>query len=87
MTNIVETGEQRLIRPLFEGPLDIVGDIHGEIDALSALLGKLGYDETPGDTTADADLFSSVTFAIADQTVLRSSSWSKALSSAAGRNV
>jgi len=45
--NIV-TSEQRLIRPLFEGPLDIVGDVHGEIDALSALLGKLGYDETGG---------------------------------------
>jgi hypothetical protein len=48
MTNIVETSDQRLIRPLFEGPLDIVGDIHGEIDALSALLGMLGYDETGG---------------------------------------
>jgi hypothetical protein len=46
MTNIVETSEQPLIRPLFEGPLDIVGDIHGEIDALRALLAKLGYDET-----------------------------------------
>jgi len=32
-----------LIAPLFDGPLDIVGDIHGEIDALAALLNQLGY--------------------------------------------
>ena len=34
-----------LVRPLFEGPLDVVGDVHGEIEALHALLGHLGYDE------------------------------------------
>ena len=34
-----------LIRPLPEGPLDIIGDIHGEYDALVALLTHLGYDE------------------------------------------
>ena len=34
------------IRALFEGPIDIVGDIHGEIDALRDLLGQLGYDTT-----------------------------------------
>ena len=34
----------KLIRPLFEGPLDVVGDVHGEIEALTALLEKLGYD-------------------------------------------
>ena len=33
----------QLIQPLVEGPLDIVGDIHGEIDALNDLLGHLGY--------------------------------------------
>jgi len=33
-----------LIRPLFAGPLDIVGDVHGEIDALETLLARLGYD-------------------------------------------
>ncbi len=33
-----------LIRPLFDGPLDVIGDVHGELDALAALLGKLGYD-------------------------------------------
>jgi hypothetical protein len=26
------------------GPLDVVGDVHGELDALLALLGHLGYD-------------------------------------------
>jgi hypothetical protein len=35
-----------LVRPLFEGPLDIVGDVHGEIDALHDLLFlRLGYDQ------------------------------------------
>ncbi|HZV05281.1 MAG TPA: metallophosphoesterase [Gemmataceae bacterium] len=33
-----------LVRPLFDGPIDIVGDVHGEIDALVALLQRLGYD-------------------------------------------
>jgi hypothetical protein len=28
---------------LFNGPLDVIGDVHGEIDALVALLGHLGY--------------------------------------------
>lgn len=35
----------QLIAPLFEGPLDVVGDVHGEIDALNALLKRLGYAE------------------------------------------
>ncbi len=34
-----------LVRPLPEGPLDLVGDVHGEIDALRSLLDHLGYDE------------------------------------------
>lgn len=34
-----------LIQPLPLGPLDIVGDIHGELGALQALLRHLGYDE------------------------------------------
>jgi hypothetical protein len=34
-----------LVRPLFNGPIDIVGDIHGEIDALRDLLGHLGYSD------------------------------------------
>jgi hypothetical protein len=33
-----------LIQRLAPGPLDIVGDVHGEIEALGALLEKLGYD-------------------------------------------
>lgn len=32
-----------LVAPLFTGPLDIVGDIHGELDALLALLTRLGH--------------------------------------------
>jgi hypothetical protein len=34
-----------LIQPLFDGPLDIVGDVHGEIDPLRSLMRHLGYDE------------------------------------------
>ena len=33
-----------LIQPLPAGPLDIVGDIHGEFEALRALMHHLGYD-------------------------------------------
>ena len=32
------------IEPLFEGPIDIFGDIHGEVGALTDLLCRLGYD-------------------------------------------
>ena len=34
-----------LIQPLFTGPIDVVGDVHGERDALEALLGHLGYGD------------------------------------------
>src|SRR5947209_1123609 len=33
-----------LVQPLFDGAVDVIGDVHGEIDALRALLGHLGYD-------------------------------------------
>ncbi len=33
----------QLVQPLFDGPIDIVGDVHGEIDALRSLLAHLGY--------------------------------------------
>jgi len=33
----------KLIQPLFSGAIDIVGDIHGEIDALLDLMSILGY--------------------------------------------
>lgn len=33
------------IQTLPQGPLDIIGDIHGEFDALQKLLVRLGYDE------------------------------------------
>ena len=36
------------IAPCFEGPIDIVGDIHGEYDALLQLLARLGYDAEGG---------------------------------------
>ena len=34
-----------LVRPLFDGPVDVVGDVHGEIGALRQLLARLGYDD------------------------------------------
>jgi hypothetical protein len=34
-----------LIRELIEGPIDIIGDVHGEIKALQALCKRMGYDE------------------------------------------
>jgi len=37
------TSRNSLVRDLFPGLLDVVGDIHGEIDALRDLLGALGY--------------------------------------------
>ena len=33
-----------LVQDLFEGPLDLVGDVHGEIDGLLSLVAVLGYD-------------------------------------------
>ena len=36
---------QSLVQPLFDGPIDVVGDVHGELDALLDLLRHLGYDE------------------------------------------
>jgi len=34
-----------LVEPLFQGPIDIIGDIHGELAPLTALLVALGYSE------------------------------------------
>lgn len=39
------TPETSLVQPLFDGPIDVVGDVHGEIDALRDLLHHLGYTE------------------------------------------
>src|SRR5262249_43899610 len=36
--------EAALVRTLFDGPIDVIADVHGEIDALRSLLGHLGYD-------------------------------------------
>ena len=33
-----------VISQMFDGPIDIVGDIHGELDALTNLMAHLGYD-------------------------------------------
>lgn len=33
-----------LVQPLISGPIDVIGDIHGEIEPLTNLLGHLGYD-------------------------------------------
>eukprot|EP00041_Stephanoeca_diplocostata_P004971 m.54133 g.54133 ORF g.54133 m.54133 type:complete len:348 (+) comp15482_c0_seq1:92-1135(+) len=35
-----------LVRPLFDGPVDVVGDVHGEYGPLLELLDRLGYDAT-----------------------------------------
>src|SRR5262249_14523400 len=42
----VEDGGQMatLVRELFDGPIDIGGDVHGEIQALNDLLARLGYE-------------------------------------------
>jgi hypothetical protein len=37
-----------MFAPLPDGPLDIVGDVHGELDALVSLLAHLGYDADGG---------------------------------------
>lgn len=37
--------KHELVQRLPNGPLDVIGDIHGELDALLALLKNLGYDE------------------------------------------
>jgi hypothetical protein len=36
---------QTLVRELFDGPIDIVGDVHGELAALAVLRQRLGYDD------------------------------------------
>jgi hypothetical protein len=35
--------DDALVRPLFDDPLDLVGDVHGEVGALRSLLDHLGY--------------------------------------------
>jgi hypothetical protein len=39
------TAHNRLLQPLPSGSLDIIGDVHGEIEPLRNLLKLLGYDE------------------------------------------
>ncbi|HSH97170.1 MAG: metallophosphoesterase [Methylophilaceae bacterium] len=40
------------IQPLKQGPLDIIGDVHGELDSLNQLLEHLGYGEQGEHTDA-----------------------------------
>jgi hypothetical protein len=42
------TGVPKLIQKLPEGPLDLIGDIHGELAALDRLLARLGCDPDAG---------------------------------------
>ena len=37
-----------LKRPLLEGPLDVLGDVHGGLNALQSLISSLGYDQSGG---------------------------------------
>lgn len=37
--------ENKFVQKLYDAPLDIIGDIHGEINALKDLINVLGYDE------------------------------------------
>ena len=41
---MIEECMTQLIQPLPNGPVDIIGDVHGEADALRTLLKKLGCD-------------------------------------------
>lgn len=41
---MIHQGMARLIQTLPDGPLDIIGDVHGEVDALRSLLTRLGCD-------------------------------------------
>lgn len=45
----------RLVQPLFEGPIDVVGDVHGELDALRSLIAHLIADSSLSATCAIAD--------------------------------
>ncbi len=38
------TRQAPYLQPLSDGPLDVVGDVHGELDALLSLMRVLGYD-------------------------------------------
>lgn len=44
MKGNVESMPNSLVQPLFDVPLDVVGDVHGEIEVLRSLIHQLGYD-------------------------------------------
>ena len=58
-----------LVQKLPRGPLDIVGDIHGEFDALCALLDSLGYEAVPARSDGEwqVEAFNCVFHALAKQ--------------------
>ncbi len=45
LLGILKTMPNPLVQPLFDGPVDIIGDVHGEIDALLSVMHHLGYDD------------------------------------------
>jgi hypothetical protein len=50
VASAIETGRRTplpnsLVRRLYDGPLDVVGDVHGEIDSLFSLMHRLGYQD------------------------------------------
>jgi len=45
-----QSSSSRLIRRLRSGPIDVIGDIHGEAGPLMRLLDRLGY------TTVEVDI-------------------------------
>jgi len=53
MTMEHEACAMKLIDRLYDGPLDVIGDIHGEIEALERLLALLGYDTEDGSHPED----------------------------------
>jgi hypothetical protein len=78
-----------LVIPLFDGLLDLIGDIHGEIDALSAVGILKAGDSCSSETCATAvqtALLSSNWYATWSRTSARSSSWATTIYSSATGN-
>ena len=42
--SVAAASKPQLVAKLFDGPLDIIGDLHGECGTLCKLLARLGYD-------------------------------------------
>ena len=63
-----------LVQPLFDGPIDIVGDVHGELSALNTLIHRMGYDARAG-TRRGGGWCSSATSATGGRTAPASVEW------------